>query len=973
MSKKNSRQYEAALFAQRWEGRGREKSDTQQFWMEFFQAVLGIKDTYDYCTFEKPVRVSGTYNGPKVRNRIDANQQQLDLPCKPSRKKVTEKSIDVYLPLAKTLVEQKSLGKDLDEVYKQSDDMWLTPFEQAYRYNSSLPFNEMARYIITSNFEEFRIYDLDYQEDLFNSGCTIVKLEELPDKLPLFDFLVREHEEQIKEDRELSSEAARLMAKLRDALAVEYELYDLPDHDLVKLMVRLLFCLYAEDAGLFPPMAFRNYLKDKEPGNATGEFRESLKKLFAILDTPDSERRMVPGELDIFPYVNGGLFSGEIAVPFFTPDTKYFLLQECSAFNWKKISPPLFGSLFETALDPKLRAANGMHYTSPENIRKATRPLFLDALKRDLARAGLNKRELERLRNKLASLKFLDPACGSGNFLTQTYMELREIENEALSRIVSLKQTAGQMAWAGEGRYSPKVNINQFYGIELNDFAVEVARVALQIANHQMDQKTSVILQEEIVSLPLTKQTNIVRANALKTDWGGVLPSEECSFVMGNPPFLGSKQCSDEQRAELAEVYGDIPGAGTSDYVSGWFVKAARYIAGTDTRCAFVSTNSICQGEQVANIWKPLADMGVQIDFAHDTFRWTNKADKVAHVFVIVIGFGNAGRKGMKALYHHADPDAVAETILCDNINAYLRPAPDLFVTNRSKPICAAPLIGIGNKPIDDGNYLFTESEKDEFLSLEPQAAELMHPWVGSREFLHGEKRWGLYLGDITPQQAKNLPLCMERARKVKEFRLKSKSAPTRKIANNPLHYHVENMPKGTSIVIPKVSSERREYIPMGLIEPGVLCSDLVFLVSDASLYHFGVIQSRPHNLWMKTIAGRLKSDYRYSSGIVYNNFPWPGAHVGGEEVPVEELVSKSQRQAVEIAAEKVLDARAKFPEATLAELYDPGSAFLFRELMNAHRSLDAAVEHAYGWKSGLSDDEITAAVVLLYCELAGK
>ena len=960
----------AKEFVVRWRGRGNEKSETAKFWMEFAQMVLEVADPYDLLCFEKPVKVSGAYNGSKVKKVVPSEQSQMDFGCKPSKRKSTQKFIDVYIPSAKVIIEQKSLGVSLDASELQSDGSWLTPLEQALRYNSGLRPSEQARYVITCNFSEFRFYDLEYQDDLFQGKHETVFLEDLDKNLPVFDILVRTHEEELRKERELSIEAARLMARLRDELEEEYALFELNRDDLTVLMVRLLFCMYAEDAALFEPNQFRDLLKDETPDQETAEFVETLSKLFEVLNTPmESRKRTLAGKYSAFPYVNGGLFADEIDIPFFTEESKAILLDECCPFQWSQISPALFGALFESVLSPEQRHDGGMHYTSIENIRRVTRPLFLDGLELALRKAGNSKGKLLDLQKQISNLKILDPACGSGNFLTQTYVDLRRIENEILDRLVDPNGT-GQGALLVDEKYSPKISIGSFYGIEINDFAVHVTEAAMQIAKHQMDVKTSVVLNRSIDTLPLTKDTSIVEANALRIDWNDILPAEECSYVLGNPPFLGARNQSKVQKEELQDVLKRTKNSGNVDYVAGWFHKAADYVADNPIRCGFVATNSVCQGEQVANVWKPLWDRGFRIDFAHDTFRWESEAASQAHVFVVIVGFSRLG--GPKRLFHHPNPDAEATELQVGNLNAYLADGPDCFIWNRSKPICLVPEMGIGNKPIDDGNYLFDAEECKTFLAEEPGAKEFIHPWVGSKEFINGKNRFVLWLGDATPEQLISMPKCYERVLAVREFRLRSKSSGTRKLAETPTQFHVQNIPTGASILIPQTSSSSRQYIPMGFIGPGTLCSNAVRLIPNSSLYVFGVLQSRVHNAWVRRTTGRLKDDYQYAARVVYNNFPWPGVSKSKLDVPVEQAIPEDVKSKIEQAAQAVLDARREEMEKgrTIADLYSPVKFFMYKNLMAAHKRLDAEVEKAYGFIPGSEEVEIVNRLFDLYSKL---
>lgn len=955
----------AIAFAKRWENKGSELADTSTFWTEFFQEVLEISDPFSFAEFQKPVLVPGYHNGPELKNLVHPKQGQLQISVKPSKRKSTTKKIDAYIPSSRVIIEQKSKGTNLDEPIAQSDGVKLTPVEQAMRYDNGLRPSEKARFIITCNFEEFRIYDLDHRSSLFpDDDYETIKIDELHKHVQSFDFLVNPHEKIIRE-KKLSIEAARLMARLRDRLAAQYEQHRMDPSDLAALMVRLLFCLYADDSTLFKHNQFRRYLEDKVPDQQHGTFRDALLSLFRTLNTPSDRRGLISGELAAFPYVNGGLFAGEIEIPFFDEETKAILLDECCPFQWSQISPTLFGSLFESVLSAEERHDGGMHYTAIENIRKITEPLFLDDLELKLRQAGNSQEKLRKLQDRISEIRILDPACGSGNFLTQSYIDLRRLENRILERLVDPKGT-GQSALQVDATVSPKVQINHFHGIEINDFAVRVAKTAMQIAKHQMDIETSNILNRKIDTLPLTGNTSIVEANALAVDWNEVLPAANCSFVVGNPPFLGVRKRSKKQTDELKEAFHNSKGCSRADYVAAWFIKAAEYTEGTHVRCAFVSTNSICQGEQAAIIWKPIFDMGVRIDFAYDTFRWTSKADDQAHVFVVIIGFSREG--GPKTLFHHARPDAEPVVLYPSNINCYLLDAPDALVWSRKRPLCNAPSIGIGNKPIDGGNYLFKPEEKAAFVETEPGSKWLFHPWMGSREFIEGNERYVLWLGNVDPRTLQAMPKCMKRIEAVKEFRLKSKNADTKKLAETPRRFHVENMPEESSLLVPRISSERRDYVPLGFIESGVFCSDDVFLIPGANLYHFGILHSQLHNAWMRVVCGRLKSDYRYSGGVVYNNFPWPGVDADNSDTPVEECVSERHRHKIEECSRMVLNARAAHPGCTIANLYDPLS--MPDDLRSAHKELDKAVEQAYG--VNLKGDEKTIVEYLLdlYAEI---
>lgn len=931
---------EAKEFVKRWKkrlgaipaGSNNEQQDTQKFWVDLLINVLGIpSNTIDsFVDFER-----------KVRGR----------------------RIDVFVSDHNFLCEQKSWGIDLDKPEPRNGGM-ETPLQQAMWYARHLPYSERPRWVMTCNFGTFRLYDLDNErpEDTVQE----FSLEELQDSLYLLSFLTSNETSRLHKEQQLSIEAGAYVSRLYDALAKQYHHIEEKDEraqeeqrSLNVLITRIIFLLYAEDADLLQShQAFGRYCEG-DPA----KLRRKLVDLFEAIDTPLEQRdEYMDEDLAAFPYVNGGLFAdSSIIVPQMTPEILEAITDASQDFDWREISGVIFGGVFEGTLNPETRHAGGMHYTSVENIERCLRPLFLDELWDELHEAegertaAKRKQALARLHDKVASITIGDPACGSGNFLTEAYRQLRTIENRIIEDELSEETgNAGQTSLVIAQDSPVRVSLDQLYGIEINDFAVSVAKTALWITEEQMLRKTQEIyVGYDFDFLPLRSLSNLHEGNALKTDWSEVFP-DDLTYLVGNPPFLGARNQSKEQKAELLEVFDGAKNAGNIDYCGAWYMKAARFTQGKRTRCALVSTNSICQGEQVANLWKPLHDLGIHIDFAHNTFRWDNEAADKAHVFCVIVGFSRENCE--KRLYVHDTPDTAEVKKAAKSINAYLSDAPDAFIWNRNKPICDVPKIGIGNKPIDGGFYLFADEEKTDFLNREPGAKSYFHRWIGSREFLHGESRWCLYLGDATFAELKELPRCRERIEAVREYRLASKSVPTRKLADRPAHFHVENMPKGNSIVVPKVSSERRRYIPMGFVGPETLCSDLVFLIPNASLYHFGILQSQFHNAWMRTVAGRLKSDYRYSGGIVYNNFVWPEPTV-------------SQREEVERCAQAVLDARDAQEGATLADMYDPKNETFFPELMAAHKALDAAVEAAYGIDFGGDEEKIVAHLFNLYAK----
>ena len=756
--------------------------------------------------------------------------------------------------------------------------------------------------------------------------------------------------EHIKKEMEISLQAGELVGVLYDALLKQYKDPSDPEtlKSLNKLCVRLVFCLYAEDAGIFGGKSmFHDYLERHR-----SEDRRALINLFRVLDQDTPQRdKYLDDDLAAFPYVNGGLFADEnIEIPRLGDEVIDLILRKASEdFNWSDISPTIFGAVFESTLNPETRRSGGMHYTSIENIHKLIDPLFLDGLKAEFAEIEAvtvertRKAKLEAFQRKLAGLKFLDPACGSGNFLTETYISLRRLENET----ISLLHKGQIMLDMGN---PIQVSISQFYGIEINDFAVTVAKTALWIAESQMMKETEDVVHMTLDFLPLKSYANIVEGNALRTEWADVIPRHELDYIMGNPPFVGARMMGAEQKDDVNAIFPGWKNAGNLDYVSCWYKKAADLMAGTSIRAALVSTNSVTQGEAVANLWKPLFESGVHIDFAHRTFRWDSEAKIKAHVHCVIVGFSTAPNAAPKTLFTSERAQVV------QNINGYLLDADNVFVESRSKPLCNVPEIGIGNKPIDGGNYLFTKEEMDEFLKIEPIAVKWFMPWYGSQEFINRCPRYCLWLGDCPPNELRKMPECMKRVEAVRQLRLASKSAGTVKLADTPTRFHVENMPKGTYIVVPEVSSERRRYVPMGFMTPDILCSNLVKIIPNATLYHFGVLTSNVHMAWMRAVCGRLKSDYRYSKDVVYNNFPWP--------TPTD-----AQKAKIEQTAQAILDARTLYLDASLADLYDETT--MPPELRKAHQQNDKAVMMAYGfWGKLNSEPACVSELMKMYQQL---
>ncbi len=891
-------------FISHWSGRGYEKGEMQPFWLSFLRDVLNVAEPEKYIKFEVPVKLKHT------------------------------SFIDAFFPDSKVIIEQKSLQENLEQGKSQSDGSTLTPYEQAQRYGSSLPYSMRPRWIIVSNFKEFLIYDM---ETLTNP--IKILLDELPENFHAFDFLVDSNKDKIKLELELSLKAGEIVGKLYDALHHQYLNPNAEEslQSLNKLCVRLVFCLYAESAGIFGKhKIFRDYLLKEN------NIRRALIDLFQVLNTPTDKRDpYLADELKIFPYVNGGLFDGSIEIPNFTDEIKNLLLDEASSnFNWSGISPTIFGAVFESTLNPVTRRAGGMHYTSIENIHKVINPLFLDNLKDEfrqiisVANLKLRKKALLDFQDKLATLKFFDPACGSGNFLTESFICLRRLENDVL------RDLFGSQIQLGAFLNPVKVSINQFFGIEINDFACTVAKTALWIAELQMIQETMEIIHRDLDFLPLKTYANIVEGNALRLDWKNILPSD-INFIMGNPPFVGTKYQTAAQKFDILKLCKDLK---PLDYVTGWFFKASQFMENNLVRSAFVSTNSVTQGEQVTPLWKILQS---HIDFAHKTFKWDSESTDKAAVHCVIIGFSVADNPKPKFIF---DGD---NKIFADNINGYLQDAPNIFIEKRKTPLDkSAPNIFMGSTMVDDGNFNFTLEELEFFLAKAPAAKKFIRPLIGSEEFINGKQRFCLWLVDVSPAEIKKISSVYERVTNVREYRLKSNRTGTRKGADIPQCFLEIRQPDSDFILIPKVSSENRRYIPIGFMDKNFIALNTVLTVPNAGLYEFGILTSSIHNAWMRAVGGRMKSDYQYSASIVYNNFVWCQ--------PTDE-----QRRKIETTAQKILDARAVFPDSTFAELYDEN--LMPKILRDAHKENDNAVLAAYNFPAGFSESEIVAELMKLY------
>lgn len=907
----------AKAFADRWKDKGYEKGESQVFWISLLQDVFGIEHPTEFIVFEEQVHLDHT------------------------------SFIDGMIPTTHVMIEQKGLGKDLNKPIRQSDGTLLTPFQQAKRYSAELPYSQRPRWIVTCNFSEFYVYDMENP----SGEPEIIKLADLPNEYYRLSFLTDTGNEHLQREMEVSIQAGEIVGILYDAFLKQYKN---PDNEqslksLNALCVRLVFCLYAEDAGIFGHKnMFHDYLAEFD----VKHMRKALIELFQVLDTKPEERDPYMDEaLAAFPYVNGGLFADEnIEIPQFTDTIRDLILNKASSeFNWSEISPTIFGAVFESTLNPETRRSGGMHYTSIENIHKVIDPLFLDDLKTELAsikEVSIQKTREKKLRefqNKLSALQWLDPACGSGNFLTETYISIRRLENETIQLL-----TGGQMV-IGEVIDPIKVSIKQFYGIEINDFAVTVAKTALWIAESQMLKETEDIMHMKLDFLPLKSYVNIIEGNALRIDWNTIVSNTKLNYLMGNPPFVGYALQSPSQKKDIEIV---APQIGKNiDYVALWYFKASQMMTGTSIRAAFVSTNSITQGEQVAVIWKPLYEQyNIHIDFAYRTFQWDSEASLKAHVHCVIIGFSSCINTNKRMLFANDRMSFV------DEINPYLVNAPVIFIERRSKPLCNVPSIFRGSQPTDDGNLILTEEEKDQLLLKEPQAIKFIRPYMMGKDFIDRKYRYCIWLDGANPSEIKKCPAIMERVKRVHDFRLQSKKEATRRKAETPTLFDENHECKSDYVAIPKVSSQNRRYIPMEYLSQNIIAGDKLFMMPSASLYALGVLTSNVHMAWMRTVTGRLKSDYSYSNTIVYNNFPWCN--------PTPE-----QKLKIEQTAQAILDARNLYPECSLADLYD--ELTMPPELRKAHQQNDIAVMKAYGFSiKETTESSCVAELMRLYQKL---
>ena len=894
----NEIRHRAIAFAKEWQGETREAAERQTFWNEFFN-VFGVRRR-TVATFEEPVKkLSGDWG-----------------------------FIDLFWP-ARLLAEHKSAGAALDKAHAQGMD-YIRGLKDTGRDR------EIPRWLIVSDFARIALHDLEPEQDpdaplLLRLPPTVeFPLADFYKFIRHFAFIAGYTQHRLNPEDPANLEATQLMCNVHDAL----EAGGYTGHELKRFLVRILFCLFAEDNGIFPQKAFELFLRDRtaEDGSDLGV---RLEQLFRILNTDTPQRqRNLDEELSQFPYVNGELFAEHLEFAEFNADMRNGLLA-CCAFRWETISPAVFGSLFQAVMDSKERRQIGAHYTAEKNILKLIRSLFLDDLRAEFEsikadRSTRRTARLQEFHDKLASLHFLDPACGCGNFLVLTYRELRKLELEVL---LELHGQQHEMSLDDVNRLS-KLNVHQFYGIEVEEFPARIAEVALWLTDHQANIALSQAFSQLVLRLPLRASPHIVVGNALRIDWRTVLPPEQCSFVLGNPPFVGKHLMNGEQGADMELVWSDITGTGVLDYVTAWYKRAAEYIHHTRIPVAFVSTNSITQGEQVGALWPPLFQRyGLKIHFGHRTFAWESEARGKAHVHVVIIGFG-AFDTGGKRIYDYADDGEKATVSTAGNISPYLIEGSDVAIASRSTPVCEVPECMYGNKPTDGGHLIVEEQDRKEFLEANPEAKQFIRPLLCAEEYLYSIPRWCLWLVDASPSEIRSITGIKKRVEAVRDFRLASKKGPTREMANQPTLFAEIRQPKTRYMLVPQHTSQLRRYVPFGYFSPNHIVHNSCSAIPDATLYHFGVLSSEMHMAWVKTVCGRIKSDYRYSTNLVYNNYPWPA------------VVTDKQRVAVEAAAQAVLDARAQFPTSTLADLYDPLT--MPAPLLKSHQELDRAVDRCY-------------------------
>lgn len=912
-------------FVKTWTGRGYEKGETQQFWLSLLTNILGYEHN-DTVLFEHHTSTGGF--------------------------------IDVWIRQSDVMIEQKGIEIDLDKP-ELRQGVLKTPLQQVQDYAASLPLTEQPKYLLTCNFKTFRVYDrTKYGDKELVDHAFEFSLEDLAEHPEYLSCIVDPNNSRLRKEQVVSEQAGSLIGDLYDMLLKQYHDPDSDEtkHSLNVLCVRLVFCLFCEDAGLFgEPDAFSNYLVKVEPSN----IRLKLQHLFENLDKPRADRDEYDDDIKVFPYVNGGLFREKVVIPPFTQEIKEFILDKMALpVNWSAISPTIFGGIFESTLNPETRRKGGMHYTSPENIHKVIDPLFLDALKAefnairtDEELSAIKKRNrYKKFHEKLCSLVFFDPACGSGNFLTETYICLRQLEYAVLKEYKS-KQVS-MFDSSVEGELTMRIKLDQFYGIEINDFAVAVAETALWISRLKANQEYLLLLDLDEKDFPLTDRANIICDNALRFNWNDLVEPSRVSYIMGNPPFVGASRCSDEQKNEIVSLYGNIKLSNSLDYVAGWYIKSAEYMSENhNIHAALVSTNSITQGEQIYPIWNTLIQRySVRIDYAYNSFYWSSDSTDPAHVYCVIIGF-SLGDNHAGYLYDSQS----GEKILINSFSPYLKDLPIAIVQSIPRPLCDVPQMVLGNKPADDGNLILSTEERNILLRKNPSIEPLIRPYIGSEELIHGDMRYCLWLLGFNMNELEQYPEILPRINAVKQFRLNSSAKDTREKAKVPMEFFRTPVYDTDYLVIPSTTTSRRKYIPIGYCGKNTIPNNSTSVIPNASLYLFGVITSALHNGWMRVVCGRLGNGYRYTGKIVYNNFPWPA--------PTDE-----QKAIIEQTAQGILDARALYPDKSLADLYDPDK--MPPELKAAHVANDKAVMDAYGFSYDMTEPQIVAELMKMYQEL---
>lgn len=893
----------ALAFINEWKGETRERAEAQSFWNDFF-AVFGLSRKR-IASFEEPVKKLGNDRG----------------------------SIDLFWK-GTLMVEHKSAGKDLSTAYKQALD-----------YFPGIKEVELPKYVLVSDFSRFRLYDLEESTEVDFS------LNDFPEKLHLFGFISGYKYHNLRDEDPVNVRVAEKMGELHDALSGS----GYKGHNLETILVRLVYCLFADDTGIFPRDHFHYFIEHRT--NANGfDTGSTLSLIFQILNTPNEDRQSsLDEEFQQFPYVNGHLFEENLPIPVFNARMRAILLESCE-FDWGKISPAIFGSMFQSVMNKELRRNLGAHYTSEKNILKVVRSLFLDELLEEYERNKFDLNRLKQLHERISKIKLFDPACGCGNFLIISYRELRTLE---LSILRQQRKLSGRSEFQLEidTRSISKIDVDCLYGIEIEEFPAKIAEVAIWLMDHIMNMELSHEFATTVIRLPLKKSAKIVIGNALRIDWNSIvqMPQETTQgelFILGNPPFIGKQERSPQQVEDMDLIFGNTSKSGVLDYVCCWYMKATQFIEGTRNQVAFVSTNSITQGEQVSALWQFLLPKNIKINFGHRTFRWMNEARGKAAVFCVIIGFAQFDRN-RKVIFDYENPDSEPVEYVAKQINPYLIDATIILIPSRNEPICNVPPLNFGSMPNDGGYLLLTKVEKEEFLKIEPGAEKFIRPLISAREYLHGEERYCLWLKNVDPTEYRNLPEVMKRIEAVRKYRLTSKRESTRKLANYPGLFGEIRQPEDEYIVIPRVSSENRRYIAMSYIDKSSIANDSCLSLPHASLYHFGVLHSTMHMAWVRQICGRLEGRYRYSSNIVYNNYPWP------------EAPSKMQIERVSSLAQRIIEVRGKFSNCNLATLYDPLT--MPKELVDAHRKLDEVVDGIYRKKPFGSELERLEFLISLY------